>query len=387
VQAHPSRTDLMTPHARPYAPLDYAPIGLSDFQRLASAIPTPVQARPNLTPRMMSLSISSARRLLPASGLIPRGEPQMFARLPHRLTAAPLAIVATALLTLAAIGCAGPGATGPSPQTGVIDVVATTTVFADLVANVGGRHVQAIGLVPAGGDVHTFEAKPDDLRTVAKAKLLVMNGLGLDDWLEKTVTSANPSAPLIKLAVDLPGVQLLPGEEPGTQNPHLWMSVKYAELYADRIASELKQVDRQNAADYTANATAYGASLESLDGWVRQQIATIPAANRKIVTFHDAFPYFAREYGIEIVGVAVQAPGQDPSAAQIAALIQAIKAAGVKAIFSENQFPKKLVDQIGLEADASVVTDMYDDSLGDPPVTSYDSVIRWDVAALVDALK
>jgi ABC-type Zn uptake system ZnuABC Zn-binding protein ZnuA len=241
--------------------------------------------------------------------------------------------------------------------------------------------------VPAGGDVHTFEAKPDDLRTVAKAKLLVMNGLGLDDWLEKTVTSANPSAPLIKLAVDLPGVQLLPGEDPGTQNPHLWMSVKYAELYADRIAAALKQVDPQNAADYAANARAYAASLESLDGWVRQQIATIPAANRKIVTFHDAFPYFAREYGIDVVGVAVQAPGQDPSAAQIAALVQAIKAAGVKAVFSENQFPKKLVDQIGLEAGARVVADLYDDSLGDPPVTSYDAVIRWDVAALVDALK
>jgi ABC-type Zn uptake system ZnuABC Zn-binding protein ZnuA len=265
--------------------------------------------------------------------------------------------------------------------------VATTTVFADLVANVGGSHVHAVSLVPAGGDVHTFEPKPADVRTLAGAKLAVMNGLGLDDWLESTITSANATLPLVKLAVDLPGVQLLPGEEPGTQNPHLWMSVKYAELYVGRIAEALKQVDPQHASDYTASATAYTASLEELDGWVRQQIATVPPANRKLVTFHDAFPYFAREYGIEVVGVAVNAPGQDPSAAEIARLIQAIRAAGVKAIFSENQFPTKLVDQIAAESGAKVVANLYDDSLGDPPVTSYDAVIRWDVTALVDALK
>jgi ABC-type Zn uptake system ZnuABC Zn-binding protein ZnuA len=214
-----------------------------------------------------------------------------------------------------------------------------------------------------------------------------MNGLGLDDWLVETITSANATAPLIKLAVDLPGVQLLPGEEPGTQNPHLFMDVKYTELYVDRIAAALEQVDFANAADYASNATAYRASLDSLDSWVRQQIDTVPAANRKLVTFHDAFPYYAREYGIEVVGVAVNAPGQDPSAAEIAALIQAIKTAGVKAIFSEDQFPTKLVDQIAQEAGAKVVANLYDDSLGDPPVTSYDAVIRWDTTALVDALK
>jgi ABC-type Zn uptake system ZnuABC Zn-binding protein ZnuA len=287
-------------------------------------------------------------------------------------------------------GCASPasspGASG-GPGPGAFDVVTTTTVFADLIANVGRGHVRAVSLVPAGGDVHTFEPKPDDLRTLAGAKLLVMNGLGLDDWLEKTITSANRDAPLVKLAVDLPGVQLLEGEEPGTQNPHLWMSVKYAELYVGRIADALREVDPANATDYAANATAYNASLKELDGWVRDQVGAIPAANRKLVTFHDAFPYFAREYGIDLVGVAVNAPGQDPSAAEIAALVNAIKAAGVKAIFSENQFPTKLVDQIGAETGAKVVANLYDDSVGDPPVTSYDAVIRWDVTALVDALK
>ena len=165
------------------------------------------------------------------------------------------------------------------------------------------------------------------------------------------------------------------------------MDPKYAELYADRIAIALEQADPQYTKDYAANAAAYRATLETLDTWVRQQVGTIPQANRKLVTFHDAFPYLAREYGIQIVGVAVHAPGQDPGAAEIAALIRAIRAAGVKAIFSENQFPTKLVDTLAEETGATVVANLYDDSIGDPPVTSYDAVIRWDVIQLVDALK
>ena len=134
-------------------------------------------------------------------------------------------------------------------------------------------------------------------------------------------------------------------------------------------------------------AAAYRARLSDLDASVRQQVATIPAANRKLVAFHDAFPYYARAYGITIVGVAVDAPGQDPSAGYTAALIDAIRAAGVKAIFSEAQFPKKLIDALAAETGATVVADLYDDALGDPPITSYEALIRWDTEQLVKALQ
>ncbi len=284
-----------------------------------------------------------------------------------------------------------PGTPPPMPDVtaapDAIQVVTTTTVFADMVRAVGGSHVAVTSLVPNGGDVHTYSPRPSDVQAVSTARTIFMNGLGLDDWLLALVGSANTAAPVVALGSDLPGVALLPGEEAGTENPHLWMDVKYAELYVDRIASSLAQVDAGNAANYAANAAAYRQNLEQLDGWVRAQIGTIPPENRKLVTFHDAFPYFAREYGITIVGVAVEAPGQDPSAAQIASLIQAIKAAGVKAIFSENQFPPKLIDQIAAETGATVVSDLYDDALGDPPVTSYEAVIEWDVNALVGALR
>jgi ABC-type Zn uptake system ZnuABC Zn-binding protein ZnuA len=165
------------------------------------------------------------------------------------------------------------------------------------------------------------------------------------------------------------------------------MDVKYGELYVARIADALKAADPAHSAQYDTQAAAYTAHLETLDANVRARIATIPEANRKIVTFHDAFPYYAREYGITIVGVAVAAPGQDPSAGYTAALITAIRDSGVKAIFSESQFPTKLVDQLATETGAKVVSTLYDDALGDPPITSYEAVITWDTDQLVQALK
>jgi ABC-type Zn uptake system ZnuABC Zn-binding protein ZnuA len=280
--------------------------------------------------------------------------------------------------------------TGATSSPGArMQVVATTTVLADLVRNVGGERIAVTSLVPKGGDVHTFEPTPTDVQAVAGAKLLVMNGLGLDDWVERVITNAAASGtPLVKLAVDLlASPDLLPGEEPGTQNPHLFMDVKYAELYVDRISAALASADATNAAAYASSATAYKVRLEALDMEVRAKIQSIPEANRQLVTFHDAFPYYAREYGITVVGVAVEAPGQDPSAGEIAALITAIRAAGVKAIFSEDQFPTHLVEQIAAETGAKVVADLYDDSIGDPPVTSYEAIITWDTDKLVEALK
>jgi manganese/iron transport system substrate-binding protein len=292
--------------------------------------------------------------------------------------------LALSLIVLAMASCQ-PAQTSTS---GSIRVVTTTTVFADMIASVGGDRVEVTSLVPKNGDVHTFEPKPADIRAVAQADLLVMNGLGLDDWLEKTIANASQEgAPLVKLGVDLPGVVLLPGDEPGTQNPHLWLDVKYAELYLDRIVAALQAADKGHSEQYQQQGAAYRDRLEELDRWVRDQIATIPEPNRKIVTFHDAFPYYAREYGITIIGVAVQAPGQDPSAGDTAALVEAIRSAGVKAIFSEAQFPAKLVEQLAAETGTRVVADLYDDSVGDSPVTTYEAVVRWDTQQLVDALK
>ena len=293
------------------------------------------------------------------------------------------------VISLAAllVGC-GPSGSASAVPTGRLSVVTTSTVFGDLIKNVGGDLVAVTSLVPPGADVHTFAPKPADLRAVTAARVIVMNGLGLDDWLRDTITSAAAAGtPLVELGVDLPGVDLLPGEEPGTQNPHLWMAVPNAILYVGRIEEALAAADPAHADAYQRQAAAYCDRLTRLDAGVRQRIEEIPAENRKLVTFHDAFPYFAREYDLEVVGVAVDAPGQDPSAGEIADLIAAIKASGVKAIFSEDQFPTAIVDQLAAETGAVVVADLYDDSLGDPPVTSYEGLIEWDVDQLVQALR
>lgn len=302
-----------------------------------------------------------------------------------RRSRSPLPLAVIAILGVAGLAaCATPGGT---PRPGTISVVATTTVFADLVANVGGDHVTVTSLVPKNGDVHTFAARPSDVRAVASARLLVMNGLGLDDWLQGTIANAAaPGTPLLKLAEGLPGVQLIAGEGAATPNPHLWLDVAYARLYVDRIATALIAVDPEHAADYRARHDAYAAQLMALDESVRSRLAAIPEADRNVVMFHDAFPYFARAYGLRIVGVAVPAPGQDPSAGYTAQLIDAIRSGGVRAIFSERQFPTRLVDQLAAETGVRVVADLYDDTLGDPPVTSYVALIEWDVEHLVEAL-
>ena len=164
------------------------------------------------------------------------------------------------------------------------------------------------------------------------------------------------------------------------------MAVPYAKGYVAEIEDALVRADPANADAYHQGASAYRTRLDALDQKIRAEIGAIRAVDRRLVTFHDAFPYFAREYGLEIVGVAVEAPGQDPSAAEIAALIEAIKAAHVKAIFSEEQFPTQLVDQLAASTGAKVVGQLYDDSLGDAPVTSYEALMTWDVDQLVGAL-
>jgi ABC-type Zn uptake system ZnuABC Zn-binding protein ZnuA len=292
--------------------------------------------------------------------------------------------IALASLLLALAACQPMGTSSPGRT---LAVVTTTSVFADMIQNVGGAHVSVMALVPHHADVHTFQPSPGDVRAVAGSGLLVMNGLGLDDWLRSLIVNAAATGtPLIELGPGLTAVELLPGEEPRTENPHLWMAVPYAEGYVAEIERALASVDPTNAAVYQASADAYRARLDTLDARIRSKIATIAPAARRLVTFHDAFPYFAREYGFQIVGVAVEAPGQDPSAADIAALIDAIKTAHVKAIVREDQFPTKLVDQLAASTGARVVSNLYDDSLGDPPVTSYEALMDWDVDQLVAAL-
>jgi len=173
----------------------------------------------------------------------------------------------------------------------------------------------------------------------------------------------------------------------GSVNPHLWLNVAYAELYVKRIVAALQAAAPARQAVLQASGDAYLARLAALDTAIRAQIATLPAANRKLVSYHDAFPYFAAAYGLTIVGTVVPAPGQDPSAGQVVALIDMIRASGVKAIFSEAQFNPKIEQQLAAEAGVTVVSNLYNDALGAPPVDTYERMMRWNADRVVEALR
>jgi ABC-type Zn uptake system ZnuABC Zn-binding protein ZnuA len=302
------------------------------------------------------------------------------------------ALIAVAVLAAACSTSPGgaPGASAAaSAAPDALAVVATTTVFADLVRQAGGASVRVTSLVPAGGDPHTYEPSPSDVRSIATADLVVMNGLGVDDWLKPLLAEARrPASALVELGPDQPGVAYLTGVEGnGSVNPHLWLNVAYAELYVKRIVATLEAAAPTKQAALQASGSAYLARLTALDAAIHAQIATLPAANRKLVSYHDAFPYFAAAYGLTIVGTVVPAPGQDPSAGQVVALIDAIRASGVKAIFSEAQFNPKVEQQLAAEAGVKVVSNLYNDALGPPPVDTYEAMMRWDADRVVEALR
>jgi len=292
------------------------------------------------------------------------------------------AIVAAVLGATFVAGCsaAGSGGTpsGPPGDADAIEVVTSTTVLADLVRQVGGSHVNVASLVPPGGEVHTFDPTPADIARVADADLVVMNGLGLDDWIADLAKASGSEAQVLRLGVGIAGA---------TDNPHLWMDVRNGIRYAVRIGDELSGIDAANATNYGDQARAYTERLTELDGWAREQLAAIPAERRKVVSFHDALPSFAEAYGLDIVGTVVDAPGQDPSAGEIAGLIDEIRASGATALFGEAQFNPDLARTIAEEAGIEVVTDLYTDSLGDAPADTYEGMIRSDVEKVVEALR
>jgi ABC-type Zn uptake system ZnuABC Zn-binding protein ZnuA len=200
------------------------------------------------------------------------------------------------------------------------------------------------------------------------------------------IDSAKPDVPVVRLGENLPGVDYVSGEGGEGTNPHLWLDVRYAQKYAARIADALGAADPAKAARFKTGGEAYAARLAALDTEIHQKVATIPEANRKLVSFHEAFPYFAKAYGLTIVGSVVQVPGQDPSAGEVAALIEAIKRSGAKAVFAEAGFNPDLSKAIADEAGVKVETNLYNDSLGDAPVDTYEGLIRWDAAKIVAAL-
>lgn len=298
----------------------------------------------------------------------------------------PMIALATTTALIAACGSAGASGEPASgaPSSVALRVVATTTVFADMIRNVAGDRVTVDSVIPAGSGPEDYEPRPEDARKLADADLIVSNGVGLDDFLDGLIAAAGEESAARLVLGD--GLETITVE--GEENPHFWLDpTVVVDHYVPAIGAKLAELDPDGADVYRANEAAYIDEIRAMDAANLAKVETIPAGDRKLVTFHDAFPYFADHYGFGLVGVIVENVGQEPTASELATLVETVKEAGVKAVFSEAQFSPDLARTLADEAGVTqVVTTLYNDTVGPPPTDTYLKMMEWNVDEIVKAL-
>ncbi len=305
-----------------------------------------------------------------------------------RLAAAGLALL---LAAMAASGC---GAGGEDDAGGRIRVAASTPPLADFARRVGGEMVEVELLVPPGASPHTFEPTSAQMKFLSTAGLLVINGLDLEAWATDILARVgNSELVKVETASRVPEADLIPsregggGEGHGLYDPHVWLDPGLAAYQVEAIRDALIEVDPENGEGYRDNAAALIAELRGLDAWIEERSAAF--TRRKFVAFHSSWVYFARRYGLEMVGVVEELPGKEPGAAAIAALVDAIRAEGVSVIFVEPQFSPRAAEAVA-EASGGGVQVVVLDPLGnpsDPATDSYDRLLRYDVEQMGKALE
>jgi ABC-type Zn uptake system ZnuABC Zn-binding protein ZnuA len=306
------------------------------------------------------------------------------------------------LLVAFVTGC-GAGGTSGGGDGERVQVAATISVLQDLVEQVGGDRVEAFSIVPVGGSPETYGPSPRDAGRISESQVVFENGLGLDDWVEDLVESAgNEEQVVVELSE---GLEPIEGEEHEEEhgaeeheaegehahehaegNPHFWLDVANAEHYVERIRDTLVEVDPEGAEEYEANAEGYLAKLEELDGNIRERTEGIPEERRKLVTFHDAFPYFAEAYGFELVGVVLKNPEAEPGSREVAEVVRTIEEEEVPVVFTEPQFNAGLADTIAQEAGVEV-RELYTDTLVDDEAgDTYEAMMQTNIDRISEAL-
>jgi zinc/manganese transport system substrate-binding protein len=297
-----------------------------------------------------------------------------------------------------------------------LKVIATFSILGDIVANVGGDRVEVTTLVGSDGDAHVFQPAPADAQAVAGAQVIVANGLGFEGWMDRLIEASGTTAAIVTASEGVTPIAF--GEEEhaeeaghddhadhadhddhadeaghddhghGAFDPHAWQSVTNVQVYVSNIAAGLIAADPAGEAVYTENALAYLAELSGLDAEIKAAIVGIPEDRRTIVTSHDAFGYFAADYGLTFVapqGVSTEA---EASAQDVAALITQVRDAGIAAVFVENIADRRLLDQIAAETGAAIGGTLYSDALSaaDGPAATYLDMMRHNLGQLTGAL-
>ncbi len=283
-----------------------------------------------------------------------------------------------------------------APVTGVLTIATTVAPITSIVANIaGGTGTLVTGIVPEGTNSHTFEPKPSDAKTIETADIVFINGLVLEEPT-KDLARANLKDGAIICEI---GTQVLPEsdyiydfsfpKEGGKPNPHLWTSPPMAKQYAQVVHDVLVRRDPANAAMYDINFIAFSAKVDALDAAMVTATATIPESQRKLVTYHDAYAYFAKQYGYTVVGALQPSSFNEPTPKEIGDLINQVKTENVKAIFGSEVFPSPVLEQIGAEAGVRYVDVLRDDDLIGKPGEAEHSwlgLMRFDYVTIVEAL-
>jgi zinc/manganese transport system substrate-binding protein len=271
----------------------------------------------------------------------------------------------------------------PLPAQDKINVIASFSILGDFARNVGGDRVNVTTLVGANSDVHVYTPAPADAKKIADGKLVIINGLGLEGWLPRLVQSSGGKAAIVTATTGI-----APRKFGSDADPHAWQSVVNARIYVTNIRDALIAADQATAPAYRANADAYLAKLDALDREVREAVAQIPQARRKVISTHDAFGYFGAAYGVAFVAPQGVSTESEASARDIAAIITQIKTGKIPAVFLENISDPRLMRRISAETGAKIggtlVSDSLTDENGDAP--TYIDMVRHNIKALTSAL-
>ncbi len=288
------------------------------------------------------------------------------------------------------------GCSPAQPPGHKLRVVATTTIVGDVVKEIGGDAIELTVLLPAGADPHGFEPTPQDVARVAQAQIVFMNGAGLEEFIAPLLENAGGKAKLVSVSE---GIELLKAAEAHEHadeheheggDPHVWFDPNNVIVWAKNIEQELAAADAANARLYADHAQQYQRRLQELDGWIQAQVAQIPQANRKLVTDHTAFTYFAHRYGFEQIGAVISgySSAAQPSAQELAQLQDAILKLGVKAVFvgetANPNLSKRLAEDTGIK-----LVFLYTGSLSEAggPASTFIEMMQHNTTAMVEALK
>ena len=302
-----------------------------------------------------------------------------------------------ALVLPASIACTGDDDAADGPQENGRSIVVVTTIspITSIVENIGGTRIRLEGIIPEGVNSHTFAPAPSVAKVLSEADLIVLNGLFLEEpSLEMARANKKDDAVILTL-----GEKAVTSDEwvfdfsfpqsDGHPNPHLWTSPILALRYAELVRDQLVSVDPTNADYFNRNFDTFKQRIDDLDGRIALAIQTIPPENRKLLTYHDSFPFFGKRYGMAIMGAVQPSDFREPSAREVARLIDQVKETGVPAVFGSEVFPSPVMEQIAKEGGAQFIDQLRDDDLpgkhGDP-LHTYLGLMLANIEIMVPAL-